>query len=73
MTKSDEHSVPDRRARVETLPYTLIASAACKIRRGCNVLQVTIQIIPLGVPKGGAIPSVVDQNCDDMSPDHSHG
>ena len=43
---------------------------ACKIRRGCYVLQVPIQIIPLGIPKWGAIPSVADQNCDGMSPDY---
>ena len=29
---------------------------ACKIRRGCNVLQVPIQIIPLGVPYMGSHP-----------------
>ena len=41
--KSTEHSVPDRRARVsgssgKTLPCTLMAPGACKIRRGYNVL-----------------------------------
>ena len=56
MGKSDEHSAPDRRAWVqgspdETAPCTLMTPGACKIRRGCNVLQVHIQIIPLGVPK----------------------
>ena len=33
----------------ETLPCTLMAPG--KIRRGCNVLQIPIQIIPLGVQK----------------------
>ena len=51
-----ECSASDRRSCVQgslgkTPPCTLMASAACKIRRGSNVLQVTIQIIPLGVPK----------------------
>ena len=40
------------------------------ISRGCNVLQVPIQIIPLGVPNQRAILSVADQNCDAMSSDH---
>ena len=31
-------------------PCTLMAPGACKIRRGCNVLQVPCQKIPLGVP-----------------------
>ena len=47
-------SAPDRRARVrdlpsETSPNTLMVPGACKIRRGCNILQVPMQIIPLGV------------------------
>ena len=29
---------------------------APKIRRGCNVLQITIQVIPLRVPKKGSHP-----------------
>ena len=41
-----------------------MAPVTCKIRRGCNVLQVRIQIIPLELQNGGAIPSVEDQNCD---------
>ena len=61
MRKSDEHSAPYWRARVrgspdETSPCTLMASGACKIRRGCNILQVPIQIIPLGVAKLGSHP-----------------
>ena len=53
-----ESLAPDRRARVrgspgEKLPCTLMAHGACKIRRGCNVLQVPIQIIPLEVPQVG--------------------
>ena len=59
--KSDEHSAPNRRARVqgwpsETPPCMLMAPGACKIRRGCIVLQVPIQVIPLGVPKRGSHP-----------------
>ena len=58
MAKSDESSAPDRRARVrgspiETLPCTLVAPGACKIRRGCNILKVPIQIMPLGGIKVG--------------------
>ena len=50
--KSDEHPALYRKARVrgspgETPPCTLMSPGACKIRRGCNVLQVPIQIIPL--------------------------
>ena len=59
--KSNEHTAPDQQARVlgllsETPPHTLMASGACKIRLGNNVLQVLIQIIPLGVPKWGSHP-----------------
>ena len=58
----------------ETLPCALMAPGACKIRHGCNVPQVPVQIIPLGVSKlyqsGGVIPSVADQNCEGRSPDH---
>ena len=74
MAESDELSSPDRRTWVgdspgETLPCTLMAPGICKIRRVSNVLQVPIQIIPLGVQREGAIPSATDQN-DGMSPDH---
>ena len=31
-----------------------MAPSACKISHGCNVLQVPIQLIPLGVPKWGS-------------------
>ena len=56
-----KRSVPDRRARVrgwpgDTPPCTLMASGACKIRRGPNVLQIPIQIISLGVPERGSHP-----------------
>ena len=70
MTLLQSSSALDRRARgrsflAEIPPCALMALSACKIRRGCNVLQVPILIIPLGVlPLGGAIPSVADQNCD---------
>ena len=42
VVKSDEHSAPDRWARVrgspnKTPPCTLMARGACKIFRGCNV------------------------------------
>ena len=37
-------------------PCTLMAPGACKIHHGCNVLQVPIQIITLGMPKRGSIP-----------------
>ena len=38
------------------LQCTLMAPSACKIRRGCNVFLVPIQIIPRGVPKRGSHP-----------------
>ena len=73
--KSDEHSSPDRRAQVqdsfgETPPCSLIAPGAYKIRRGCNVLQVPIKIIPLGVTKWGSHPLRGRSKFDGMSPDH---
>ena len=54
--KSDEHSDPDRRARIRVSPgvsppCTLMTPGACKIRRGYNLLQVYIKIKSLGVPK----------------------
>ena len=79
MAKSDEHSAPDRGDRVrdspgETLPCTQMAPRACKIRFECNVLQVPNQIIPLGsINTGKSFPSVADQNCNGMSPDHPPG
>ena len=64
MGKSDEewmNSALDRRAQVrgspgDTPPYTLMAPGASKIRHGFNVLQVSIQILHLGVPKWGSHP-----------------
>ena len=58
VAESNELSALVRKARVRdspgvTLPCMLMTPGACKIRRGCNVLQVPIQIIPLGVPKRG--------------------
>ena len=47
---------PGSRLTCRKLPYTLMAPGACKIRRGCNVLQVSIQIILLGAPKRGSSP-----------------
>ena len=38
------------------LSCTLKAPGICEIRRGCNVLQVPIQIIPPEVPKRGSHP-----------------
>ena len=79
VAKSDEYSAPNRKAQVrgspgETLPCTLLTPNVRKIRRGRNVLLVSIQIIPLGYQSGGAIPSVEDQNCDGiMSPDNPQG
>ena len=75
MAELDEHTAPGQIDRVrdspgETLLCMLMAPGACKICRRCNVLQVPIQIIPLGIPKWGAIPSLEDKNCDGMSPDH---
>ena len=54
-----ESSAPDQRAQVrdspgEKPPYMLMALGAYKIRRGCNVLQVTAQILPQVVPKWGS-------------------
>ena len=40
----------------ETQPYTLIAPCACKIRHGCKILQVPIQIMFLGAIKRGSHP-----------------
>ena len=52
----------------ETWPCRLIVSCACKIRLGCNVLQVIFQIM---TPQSEeAIPSVADQKCDIISPVH---
>ena len=56
IAQSVESSTPNRRARIRgspKLPRTLMAPGVCKIRRGCNVLQVPTQIIPLEVPKWG--------------------
>ena len=64
-TISYDFYAPDRKTRVrgspdETLSCTLTALSACKIRRnilqGGNILQVPIQIIPLGVPQQGYYP-----------------
>ena len=79
VAKSDEYSAPNRKAQVrgspgETLPCTLLTPNVRKIRRGRNVLLVSIQIIPLGYQSGGKMDSfVMDQNCNDMSPDHPSG
>ena len=40
----------------ETPPCMLMAPGAFKILCRCNVLQVPIQIIPVGVPKRGSHP-----------------
>ena len=58
---STEHSSTDRRTKVRssagrTPLCTLMAPGACKIWRGCDVLQVPIQIIPLEVLKRGSYP-----------------
>ena len=42
---------PGSRLAWRKLSCTLMAPGACKIRHGCNVLQVPIQIILLGIPK----------------------
>ena len=42
---------PGSRLLWQKLSCTLMAPGACKIRHGCNVFQVSIYIIPLGVPK----------------------
>ena len=78
VVQSVESSAQDWRARVkgspgETSPCTVVVPGACKISCGCNVLQIPIQIIPMGYQSGGAIPSVADQNCDGMSPNHLSG
>ena len=41
-----------------------MAAGACKTRRGCNGLEVSVQNIHLGSPKRGAIHSVANQNWD---------
>ena len=56
VAKPAEYSALDRRTFTrnslgDTPPCMLMAPVACKILRGCNVLQVPIQIIPLGAPK----------------------
>ena len=58
MAQPVKNSDLDQRASVqgspdETPPCMLMAPGACKIRREYNVLQIPIQIIPLGVPKRG--------------------
>ena len=47
------HSAPYGGTPGEKPSCTLMAPGACRICRGCNALQVPIQIIPLGVPKRG--------------------
>ena len=61
IAQTAQHSALNRRAWVrsslgEKPPSTLMAPGPCKIRRGCNVLQVPTQIVPLGVPKRGSLP-----------------
>ena len=61
VAQSVESSALDRRARVwgsssKNLTCTLVAPGACKTRRGCNVFQDPIQIIPLAVQKRGSHP-----------------
>ena len=45
-----------RGSPVKTPPCILMAPSTCKNRRGCNVLQIPIQIIPLWLPKRGSHP-----------------
>ena len=69
----DSAPVLVRRTPCKTPPCTLMHQA-CKIHRECNVLQVPFQILHLGIQhkkQRGAILSVADQNCNDMSPDMS--
>ena len=61
IAKTIETSASHRNPRVqgssgEKPRYTLKVPGSCKIRRGCNVLQVPIQIMPLKVPKRGSHP-----------------
>ena len=53
---SSQTEGPGSRFAWRKLPFTLMAPGACKIRRGCNVLQVPVQIILLGVPRRGSHP-----------------
>ena len=66
MALSENHWVPDWRTWVqglpsEILPCRLMVLGTCKICHVYNVLQVPIQILPLGVSMRVAILSVVDQ------------
>ena len=58
MALSVEHTARDKRARVRDPPYeippnTLMAPGEYKIRRECNVFQVTIQNHTSGGVKAG--------------------
>ena len=55
---------------VETPSCTLMAPDAFKNCRGCNVLQVPIQIVPLRAPKQRRYPVLSGKNCDVMPPDN---
>ena len=72
---STKHLAPDRRALVrvspcETTPCVPMAPNSFKTCRGCNVLEISIQITPLGVPKLLIILSEADQNFDGPPPEH---
>ena len=53
VAQSQEFSGPGSRLAQRKPPRMPMAPNACKICCGCNVLQVPIQIIPLGIPKLG--------------------
>ena len=72
---SAKHSVPDLRIRVRGLPCerppcTLMASGTIKSVVGAKSSEFPFKIIHLGYQSGVAIPSLADQNCDGLSPDH---
>ena len=56
----------------EIPPCTLMAPDACKMIMGAMSSKFPSKLCR-GNQSGGAIPSVSDQNCDGMSPDHPSG
>ena len=60
--KLDEYSAPERMARVRDLPVKFVV--------GGMSFKFPFKLYIWGHKSGGANPSMVDQNCDGMSPDH---
>ena len=70
MPQLEEDSTPDRRSPGETLSCTLMALGDVKYVVGAMPSKFPFKLYLWGYQSGGAIPSVIDQNSDGMSPDH---